>query len=436
MQAAGQTRAAAYNALDLNQFPMALRPGTSFGPQSPHRRRGHGRSLQSPRYRRYHWWLSLNLLGVLVLLATGCGEQPAAVAHTEVPAAESTLYFPPADGGWEHVEPDTVGWNRKALDRALVYAREQRTSGLVVLHAGRILVEAHWEVPPLEGSRYSDLGSSPASRAQAIEDVASVQKSVVSFLIGVALTKGLLALDDPVAKYLGDEWSNATLEQEAVITLRHLMSMTSGLATELTFETPAGDKWMYNTSAYSRLLPVLEAATGLTVAEYTAQWLTEQVGMSDSVWGDRPWVQPGADANRVGFRTTARDLARFGLLVLSNGTWDGIGVLTNSGYLRESLRPSQDLNPSYGLLWWLNGQPRSLGEWVSTGTPRSTAAPPVLGPLVPPAPEDLVAAQGALGRKLYIVPSLDLVVSRLGDRPEAGFNTELWQRLMAAAPSS
>ena len=59
-----------------------------------------------------------------------------------------------------------------------------------------------------------------------------------------------------------------------------------------------------------------------------------------------------------------------------------------------------------------------------------------VGPLIPTAPDDTVAAQGALGRKLYVTPSLGLVVTRLGDRPASDFNTELWRLLMAAAPQS
>jgi hypothetical protein len=56
------------------------------------------------------------------------------------------------------------------------------------------------------------------------------------------------------------------------------------------------------------------------------------------------------------------------------------------------------------------------------------------GPLIATAPADLVAAQGALGRTCYQVPSLDLVVTRLGDQPDPGFDEELW-RLLVATPT-
>ena len=56
------------------------------------------------------------------------------------------------------------------------------------------------------------------------------------------------------------------------------------------------------------------------------------------------------------------------------------------------------------------------------------------GPLIPSAPKDLVAAQGLLNRKCYVVPSLALVVSRLGDEPPVGrnFNEKFWGMLIKA----
>jgi hypothetical protein len=97
-------------------------------------------------------------------------------------------------------------------------------------------------------------------------------------------------------------------------------------------------------------------------------------------------------------------------------------VLGDSRYLTEAFASSQQHNPSYGLLWWLNGKAKHPqgGKIVD-------------GPLIPTAPPDLVAALGALGRKVYVVPSLDLVVTRLGDEPAKDFNDELWRRLSLAA---
>jgi CubicO group peptidase (beta-lactamase class C family) len=147
--------------------------------------------------------------------------------------------------------------------------------------------------------------------------------------------------------------------------------------------------------------------------------------MTESRWAERPWVEGGQDANTAGFATSARDLARFGLLVLRGGIWNGVDLLGNPGYLERALSPSQDLNPAYGYLWWLNGQERL----------RRAGGVEVDGPLIASAPADLVAAQGALGRTCYVVPSMDLVVTRLGDQPDEGFAEELW-RLLLTTPTA
>ena len=99
-------------------------------------------------------------------------------------------------------------------------------------------------------------------------------------------------------------------------------------------------------------------------------------------------------------------------------------MIADRDYLHAALRPSQKLNPSYGYLWWLNGQPevaRGAGERVK-------------GPLIPTAPSDLVAALGAVDRKLYVVPSLGLVVTRLGNSTGPAFQNDFWKLLMEAAP--
>ncbi len=321
---------------------------------------------------------------------------------------------------WQTIKPAQAGWNKDLLDEALAYAQNQKSSSVVIVHQGRIMAEGHW---PVSGSMfYRLLTDDNNSQGHVIEDVASMQKSLVGILTVLASTKDLVKLNAPVSQYLGEGWSNSKPEQESAITLQHLLSMTSGLNPELAFQAPAGTQWLYNTNAYSQLVPILEQVTGQTIGEVTSLWLTDKIGMSDSEWGRRAWVLPGMDANKFGFLTSAQDMARLGLLMLNNGNWNGKTIIP-AAELTQIHKPSQPLNPSYGKLWWLNGQTALRdGEMITGG-------------LVPSAPGDMYSALGALGRKLYVVPSLNLVVTRLGDTAEKDFDQKFWQKLMAASPT-
>jgi CubicO group peptidase (beta-lactamase class C family) len=334
-------------------------------------------------------------------------------------------YFPKSNPDWAHVDPVSAGWNVAALDAALNYARDSHSSSVVILLNGRILAEREWDV---DGpARYARMRVGKTSDGRVIEDVASAQKSLVAFLAGVAESEGKLDLKAPVDKYLGPGWSKADRSAESAITVRHLMTMTSGLNDSLNYLQYAGDTWRYNTGAYSRMIGVIEKATGTDIQTLTHDVLTVPTGMTDTRWLPRPWSAGNDAANSIGLATTGRDLARFGLLILARGKWDGKDLLQNPDYLRQMLTPSQDLNPSYGLLWWLNGQRRFQLAGTTTSQP---------GSLIPAAPRDLVAAQGALDRKCYVVPSLGLVVTRLGDQTGEAFNNEFWQLLMKAVPSA
>ena len=108
-------------------------------------------------------------------------------------------------------------------------------------------------------------------------------------------------------------------------------------------------------------------------------------------------------------------------MVMNNGNWNGKPVIRDKTYLKEALTSSQSLNPYYGYLWWLNDPTK--GEKKTKRNPN--------------APRDMVSANGALNRRCFVVPSLQLVVTRLGDRPKGvgkAFDAEFWKLLMAAAP--
>lgn len=121
-------------------------------------------------------------------------------------------------------------------------------------------------------------------------------------------------------------------------------------------------------------------------------------------------------------------MARFGLLILNEGTWDQTVVLDEPDYFTDMVTPSQGLNKSYGYLWWLNGQSSHM-------LPGSQIVLPT--PIMPDAPPDLFAGMGKNEQRVYVVPSEGLVVVRMGEStgtiPVAalsGFDNELWKRLM------
>ena len=367
----------------------------------------------------------MKTIPILLTLPAFCLQLPLLEAKKE----DAGLYFPPTKGEWEKIDPAKSGWDPVKLQDALDFAGENKSSGVVLLDRGRILTEQYWPLNPPEktpaGRRnpyfYMCLGKD--AEGHAIEDVASVQKSVTAMLVGIAQSKGLLKLDEPVSKHLGEGWSKAPADAEGKINIRHLVTMTSGLNSQLEYQVPAGTRWAYNTAAYSRSLTCVAKASKMKPNEFTKEWLTGPIGMKDSRWAVRPWqAHVRTDANSFGFATNALDLARFGLLMLANGQWEKENVMKDKDFIKAATSPSQRLNPSYGYLWWLNG-----GPFVARAG-RSKKP----GRLISSAPKDMYAAQGKLGRRLYVLPTHQLVITRLGDQAGNNFNSEFFKRLRLA----
>jgi CubicO group peptidase (beta-lactamase class C family) len=317
------------------------------------------------------------------------------VSACNVMANSSELYFPTPTGKWETISSQKAGIDPQKLQKVIEYAKNQNSTGLIILYKGRILTEQNWNIQLFRGEPYERFLIETTSDGRAIEDVASVQKSIISFIIGVARDKGKLDIDRSVLSYIGPGWSRASLAQEKKITVRHLLSMSSGLTKTLFFQAPAGSIWKYNTRAYSKMVPILEAAIGMPISRLTMDWLTKPAKMHESRWISRPWIKDSIDANKIGFATSARDLAKFGLLILANGTWNGKAIIKNPQFLFEALEPSQDLNPNYGFLWWLNTNKKNAYL-----------------------PKDTIWALGHLDRIVLIIPSKRFVCVRIGNKAE------------------
>lgn len=317
----------------------------------------------------------------------------------------SRMYFPPSGSGeWETVSPLSLEWDTTKLHEALEYAREKNSYALLILHRGKIVAEEYWK------------NTNVASR----HDLESVSKSLMGFVIGVMQQDGLLKIDDKVSKYLGDGWSDAPA-READISLFHLLSMTSGLNEELKWVGPPGETWRYSHAAYSKLYDVVEVAAGSSFSDVFESAIFNPIGMSGYSW------------NGEELQTNARDIARFGLLILNDGTWEGEKVINDEGYFADMLSTSQSANEAYGYLWWLNGK----NTWYDDDSEVTNE-----GPIANTMPSDAVLAKGKRDQRIYVVPSLELVVVRQGGDtalPEIGagsFDVEFWRRLINAVGTS
>lgn len=305
-----------------------------------------------------------------------------------------------------------------ATTNLLDYVRNQNSTGFLVIQDGKVLVEKNWRPP--EGDRQFAMFVHGQNRQGALlEDIASLQKSFVSVLIAIAMDKGLIEIEQPVAAYLGAGWSKATPEQEANIRVLDVLTMSSGLDDKFSYQAPVGTVFYYNTPVYAVTKRILAAAAKQSLDTITRDWLTAPAGMNDTAWRKRP-VALASIGNDTGLVTTPRDMAVFGTMILHGGVTDHGKRIVSEANLKAMFTPSAT-NPAYGRLWWLNGSAYTMR--ALTGRKE--------GPLIPAAPADTLAAFGAFDRRLYVVPSRKLIVVRTGaSAGDKAFDQQLWIRLL------
>ncbi|NJB70600.1 CubicO group peptidase (beta-lactamase class C family) [Saonia flava] len=322
------------------------------------------------------------------------------------------MYFPKINSSdWETISVEELDWNPDAEQPLYDFLEDHNTDAFVVLKDGRIVLEKYF-------------GDFDASKSHTWNSAA---KTLTAFTIGIAQEEGLLSIDNPSSDYMGEGWSSLTLEQEQLITVKHHLTMTSGLdytddifCTDkecLLYKNDPGTYWYYHNAPYTLLDEVISGAVGKDYKTYFYEKVRDRIGMQGS------WLKIGY--NNLYF-STARSMARFGLLNLNKGIWDGTSILTDESIFNQMTNTSQDLNTSYGYLWWLNGK-------NSYKVPGSEEL--FTGKLIPSAPDDLIAGLGAFDQKLYVVPSKGLVVVRMGDSADAeqlgpsSFDNNLWLKL-------
>jgi CubicO group peptidase (beta-lactamase class C family) len=253
--------------------------------------------------------------------------------------------------------------------------------------------------------RLSAVWSAPGYDAAASRPLYSVTKSVVSLLCGIAVGEGRLRLDDPVCKYFpaftnNGESGGATPDSRPLVTVRHLLTMTSGLnrdeesvsacsdATRLdrVLRLPLGGApgsiFCYHNGSAHLLGAIVAKSVGMPLDEYAKIRLFDPLGIRNWSWNKE---YDGAVPGDTGLCLSPNDLAKIGMMLLEGGSWRGRCVVP-AGWLKQATSRQVEGWP-YGYLWWMN----TFGGF---------------------------RAQGRHGQYLFVLPEKHEVIVFTGDLPD------------------
>lgn len=323
--------------------------------------------------------------------------------------SKAQLYFPPIVGTtWETTDPATLGWCQDSIDVLYDYLDQTNSKAFIVLKDGRIVLEKYFGTFTVDSFWVWN----------------SAGKTLTALAVGIAQEEGFLNISDTTSDYLGTGWTNMTLAQEEKVTIRHQLTMTTGIddtqdfyCTDpicLNYLTDPTLHWAYYNAPYTLLDGVIANATGVTLNQWITQKIKTPTGMTGAYFP--------IDYNNI-FISTPRSMARFGLLLHNEGIWNGTPVLNDPQYFQEMTTSSQSLNPSYGYLTWLNGQ----SSYMVPGVQFSFAGSPM-----PNAPADVIAALGKDAQIINSSASTGLVVIRMGNADgnslvSTQYNDTIWQ---------
>lgn len=351
----------------------------------------------------------LLLLSTLLILA-GCSNEDENSSNQNI--ITENMYFPPIGSDiWETKTPASLNWNENNIQNLLDFLELKNTKSFIVLHNGKIVMEYYFN---------DHTSSTPWYWA-------SAGKTLTTAVTGIAQQEGFININNKVSDYIGTGWTTAPLAKENLITCKHLLNMTSGLddtndginPEDLEYLADAGTRWAYHT-VFFKLQNVIAQSTNSTWDNYFNIKLKNKIGMSGL------WLPTGSENV---YWSNTRSMARFGLLTLNNGNWNGEQVI-NQTYQNQAVNTSQSINLAYGYMWWLNGKssfhlPQTQFEFQ--------------GELIPNAPEEMYCGLGKDDQKLYILPSKKLVIVRMGNVSDplnptfasSEFDNQLWGKINA-----
>ena len=294
---------------------------------------------------------------------------------------------------------------KSARDKAIQYAEKLGSSAFLALHKGKIVAEKYWG----------------RGGGRAITQSMSMHKTVVAVLVGLALQEKVLkSVHDPVSKYI-QAWKH---DARRSITIHHLLRMESGLVNDnntknifsdlvqlvlgtdsngtmlsIPSKVAPGTEFEYNNANTQMLGYLLEKAWKMPYPKILSEKLWKPLQAGDAkLWLDR---KGGSARGFCCFFTTARNWARFGQLFIDEGKVAGKQVVPTA-WLKEMVKPSK-FEPDYGYQIWLG--------FSEKGRKRYRRSEPF-------AALDTVYLSGKHRQLVYIIPSKQMVVIRIGEKPK------------------
>ncbi len=248
---------------------------------------------------------------------------------------------------WGRTSPEQAGWNSDILARARDYSLSIGTASFIVVQHGRII------------DSWGDI----SRRLQ----LYSVRKSLLSALIGIAVSEGKIDLDATLGSLGIDDVPPALTEIEKQATVRQLLQSRSGVYRPALVEMPSqiarrpargshppGTFWYYNNWDFNVLGTIYERAVGASIFAMFQQRIGTVIGMQDYRPRDGRYIRGEVSLHPAyPFHASARDLARFGLLYLRSGRWRDRAVVSPS-WVKDSTTAWSEtqLHSGYGYMWW------------------------------------------------------------------------------------
>ncbi len=289
-----------------------------------------------------------------------------------------------------------AGADDPACQAALAYSAERRGVAILVLKDGRPICEGYGAgVTPDQG-----------------HEIWSGTKSFSGLMAAAAVQDGLLTLDEPVSRTL-PEWRSDPAK--ATVTIRQLLSLTSGLASDvgrppsfadavtMPLSAAPGERFQYGPAPFQVFGALMQrklkaAGRDPDPLSYLKSRILEPAGVTPSYWRRTPH---GDLLMPQGSAFTVRQWAKFGEFVRGGARVDGRPLVDPAAFAQ--LFKGSSANPSYGVSWWLP-HPSAAHDRVSETSD--------LGAGEGKLPGDLVMAAGAGDQRLYVIPSRHLTIAR------------------------